>query len=331
MLIIKQLTWNIHLHLLCVKNSKKKYKGELRVKRFVWICSFVLMFLGLEASNVINSEKLIVVVTASYNNKQWLDQNLSSIFNQKEHENYYVMYIDDCSTDETGALVKEWANAHGVSDRITIIRNKERLGAMANQYRAIHLIPDRAIVCIVDGDDWLVPVTVFSYLNNVYSNPKNTWLTYGQFVTWPNGQRGWCCEIPHRYVANNGFRDYVHNLAHLRTFYAGLFKQIQKEDLMFEGKFLEMCADNAAMFPMAEMARGHLQFIPEVLLSWNIANTLNDHKVSKVLQRQLDLKIRSWPRYEKIETPFKDDLQGTIDELKTNVQQAIQEGIICGA
>ncbi len=302
----------------------------MAVKRFLWICFFSLMFLGsIEASNAMNSEKLIVVVTASYNNKQWFDRNLSSIFNQ-QYSHYHIMYIDDCSTDETGVLVKEWVNTHGVSDRITIISNKERLGAMANQYRAIHLIPDRAIVCIIDGDDWLVPTTVFSYLNNVYSTPKNTWLTYGQFVTWPGGQRGWCCEIPHRYAVNNRFRDYVHNLAHLRTFYAGLFKQIQEEDLMFEGKFLQMCADNAAMFPMAEMARGHLQFIPEVLLSWNIANSLNDHKVVKGLQRQLDLKIRSWPSYEKIETPFKDDLQGTIEELKANVQQAIKEGVICG-
>jgi hypothetical protein len=37
---------------------------------------------------------------------------------------------------------------------------------------------------------------------------------------------------------------------------------------------------------------------------YNGVNGLNDHKVSKTLQRSVDLIIRARPAYEKIENPF---------------------------
>ncbi len=270
-------------------------------------------------------EKTIVVVTASYNNKDWYEKNLLSIFSQR-YFNYHVLYVDDCSTDGTADLVEEWVKVHGVSDRITIIRNKQRRGGLANHHRVINLIPDRAIVCVVDGDDWLSRNIVFDFLNETYQY-NHIWLTYGQFVSWPDEIKGWCCEIPKEYVARNAFREHTHNLSHLRTFYSGLFKQIKKEDLMNGGHFWGI-NDNAVMFPMAEMARGHIKFIPQVLLVWNTANNINDHKVSRDIQLEDDQRIRSLPRYDTIETPFRDDLKGTVEELKRNIKKAFSEGII---
>ncbi len=249
-------------------------------------------------------EKFIVVITASYNNARYYKQNIDSVMDQ-EYENYHLIYVDDCSTDGTYNLVKTYIESIGAADRVTLIKNDTRIGAMANQYHAIHQCPDRAIIAIVDGDDRLANSKVFDCLNKKYSKKEEKiWLTYGQFRVEPGGQIGWCRPIPLEYVQRNAFRDYKHNLSHLRTFYAGLFKQIKKEDLMLNGSFLQMCADNGAMFPMAEMAREHMCFIPDVLLVWNGHNELNDHKTVRGLQRQLDLVVRSLPRYEKIESPF---------------------------
>lgn len=247
-------------------------------------------------------ERFIVVVTASYNNERWFEQNLSSILKQ-EYSNFHLIYIDDCSTDGTYDLVKNYINEVGAADRVTLIRNDQRVGAMANQYRAIHMCPDRAVIAIVDGDDELAHAQVLSHINTTYSD-FTTWLTYGQFRVKPGGSIGWCRSIPTAYVQRNAFREYTHNLSHLRTFYAGLFNQIKKEDLMYKEEFLQMCADNAAMFPMAEMARDHICFIPEVLLVWNGLNDLNDHKTVKGMQRELDLEIRGRDRYDKVESPF---------------------------
>ncbi len=144
---------------------------------------------------------------------------------------------------------------------------------------------------------------MLEYINRVYSDPS-VWLTYGQFREWPSGNHGFCRQMPDDIVKGNVFREFTHIPSHLRTFYAGLFKKIKIEDLMYEGNFMRMTGDIAAMFPMIEMARDHFRFIDTVLLDYNAANPLNNYKVGVGLERKLDLVIRSRKRYEKIASPF---------------------------
>ena len=263
--------------------------------------TFVLFMLS--ASVVAHTQKRIVVITASYNNQSYCKDMLKSIFFQ-EYENWHLIYVDDCSADQTSEIVKALTQEYGQEDRVTLIRNESHLGsAIANQYRAIHMCNDSDIIVIVDGDDRLAHQQVFAYLDEVYADP-NIWLTYGQFRSHPSGSIGFCCPIPQSVIANNSFREYAHIPSHLRTFYAGLFKKIKKEDFMYEGAFFLMTGDMAAMVPMIEMAREHFRFIDNVLLIYNEANPLNDHKISVDMQRSVDRIIRSRPRYEKLEALF---------------------------
>ncbi len=255
-------------------------------------------------------ERKIVVVAASYNNKNYYQKHLDSIFMQ-QYENYHVIYVDDCSTDGTYDLVKMYLNMRGWSENVTLIRNETRRGALANQYYATHMCASTDIIVILDADDWLIDSEVFPYLNGVYSDP-NVWLTYGQFTQYPTGHRGWNVQIPDEVSKNNSFRKFTHAPSHLRTYYAGLFQHIKKEDLLYEGDFFRMTGDIAAMFPMIEMARdGHFKFIPKVLMVYNIGNPINDHKIIEGLQRKIDLVIRALTPYEVIESPFIFDEQTT--------------------
>ena len=49
-------------------------------------------------------EHEFVVVVSSFNNDAYFERNLNSIFSQ-DYKNYHVIYIDDCSTDNTYANV----------------------------------------------------------------------------------------------------------------------------------------------------------------------------------------------------------------------------------
>lgn len=259
-------------------------------------------------------ERKIVIVTCSYNNEQWCDKNLSSIFAQN-YDNFHVMYIDDQSSDTTYPRVKKFIETHGVQDKITLICNEQRRGAMANQYHAIYMCEPTDLIIILDGDDFFAHKNVLAYINNVYAT-QDVWLTYGQYAEYKGGDwsieqgaagyqpSSWCSPMPQRVVQNNAFRSHPHIPSHLRTFYAGLFQNIKTEDLMIDGEFVKMSCDLTAMFPMIEMARDHFTFIGDVLLMYNGVNGLNDHKVSKTLQRSVDLTIRARPAYEKIENPF---------------------------
>ena len=91
----------------------------------------------------------------------------------------------------------------------------------------------------------------------------------------------------------------------MRTFYAGLFKAIRKEDLYYNGSFFPMCADVATMIPMAEMAWSHVRFISNILLIYNDGNNLSFFHNKREEQITLHKEISSRTPYEPLkELPF---------------------------
>ncbi|MBS1986308.1 glycosyltransferase [Candidatus Dependentiae bacterium] len=248
-------------------------------------------------------QRKIVIVTASYNNQRWYQRNLRSVFNQN-YDNWHLMYIDAASPDGTGNAVEEFVAKSGKQDKVTLMKCSERKGPLENQFNAIHTCDPRAIIVILDGDDWLPNPDVLSYINHIYSDEK-IWLTYGQFLEYPSYTTGFCCPMPIDVVKNNAFRQFTHIPSHMRTFYAGLFQRIKKEDLCDEtDSFFTMAGDMAAMLPMIEMARDNFKFIDQEIYVYNAANVLNEHKVSKNLQQIIDRMIRKKPPYEPLEALF---------------------------
>lgn len=245
-------------------------------------------------------ESPIVVIIPSYNNKDWYEYNLLSIFSQN-YKNYHVIYIDDNSTDNTANLVEEFVKKHHLESRFTLIRNLERHGSLANLYNAVYLCDDQVIIAIVDGDDWLYHKYVFKELNEIYKTGK-VWLTHGRLIECPSGISGWCEPVPDEYIQKNLFRQY-RCASHLKTFKAWLFKQIKLEDLLdIHENFFAMTGDQAIMFPMIEMAGERHAYISDINYVYNVASTLNDNKVNAQLQRDLEAVIRSKPKYQRLAT-----------------------------
>jgi hypothetical protein len=244
-----------------------------------------------------------VIITPSYRNKEWYKRNLDSVFNQN-YTNYRIIYIDDKSPDDTGNLVQEYTKECNQQDKVTLIKNDERVGALANIYKAVHMCKPEEIVVLVDGDDWLAHENVLAYLNMVYHNP-DVWITYGQFIWFPAEKEGFTCPINQQTILDNSFRYSAWSASHLRTFYAGLFHNINLDDLLFENnKFYTMCWDLAIMYPMIEMAGFHNHFVPEIVYVYNNDNNINDHKVNIDLQGTMGRHILNRPRYEPIASLF---------------------------
>jgi len=241
------------------------------------------------------------IVVPSYKNAQWYKRNLSSIFKQ-QYEQYRVIYVDDCSPDGTADLVEEYVREAGQEERFTLVRNRDRVKAMANIYKAVHMCSDQEVVVMLDGDDWFHDDHVLDILADVYADPE-VWLTFGSFCMFPSGN-GWAQNIPGEVVRLNAFRYHQPAPSHLRTFYAKLFKEIDRQDLCENGDFYEYTYDLAMMFPMIEMAGERFRFIPQILYVYNCENSISDHRVGKHKQRQTDLRIRARDRYQRIESLF---------------------------
>ena len=261
--------------------------------------------LGLMACVVSARQHELAIIIPSYNNAQWYEKNLKSVFDQTA-QNYNIFYIDDASIDGTADLVQNYVAQCGKQEYFTLIRNDHNQGALANIYRVVRSLPDDTIVVTLDGDDWLAVNQVFARINACYDTSQ-VWMTYGQYQTYPRNTVGHCRAMPEGIMRKNAYREYDWITSHLRTFYAGLFKKIQLKDLLDEkGQFFSVTWDMAFMFPMLEMAGSHVHFIPEVQYIYNQDTPINDFKIKCIEQIHCDRLIRSRAKYELITHPYTD-------------------------
>lgn len=263
---------------------------------FLIVAVLTVIALSLQGDEL--PEKPMVIIVPSYKNIQWYEQNLSSIFMQ-DYTNYTVVYVDDCSPDGTADAVENYVIAHQQESRFQLVRNLERVGAMANLYGAIHACQDHVIAVLLDGDDFLAHPNVLKQLNEVYSQ-GNIFFTHGTLKEYPWGHVAWCEPVPPEVIKNGTCRQFKCP-SHLRTFYVWLFKKIRLQDFLYKGEFLKMAWDMAIMFPLVEMAEERHAFIKEVNYIYNMSNVINDNKVDPALQNALDKLIRNRPTYKRLQ------------------------------
>ena len=222
-------------------------------------------------------EKKLVVIIPSYNNERYYKQNLDSVFNQG-YKNFRVIYTDDASTDNTYSLVKEYIQANGYEDKITLLHNDSNQGAMYNVYHMIHQCEDDEIVVCVDGDDWLSTNKALQRINQAYHDP-NVWVTYGNYQYIGKSKKRVLSPVVKSQVMKLGYhRKIKWRFMHVRTFYAQLFKKIPESYFKYnDGRFYSTAHDVVYMYLLIDMARDHVFFIPEVLLTYNICTGINDH------------------------------------------------------
>ena len=244
--------------------------------------------------------KKFVIMTASYNNINYYLWNLDSIFNQT-YQNWHLVYIDDMSTDGTSKKVPAYIRQRGFEHKVTFVSNAEKCYCLKNYYREIHKIPNDHIIVCLDGDDAFLDNGVLEYLNKVYANP-DIWCTYGNYRYFPKPPAipaRQAMPYPKKVIKNNAFRDHTWCVRALRTFYAGLFKNIDVRQFMYEGSFINAVEDMAYMFPILEQCGKHHLYIDKELYLYNVgtplltANTWKNEKIaalSKHIRRQTKYK-----------------------------------------
>lgn len=253
-------------------------------------------------------EKPFVVLICAYNAEPWVKRNLDSIFKQS-YSNFRLIYVDDHSSDNTVSLVKKYIASHKLEEKVTLICNSQQVLKLDNLYKAVHSCKDKEIILQVDYDDWLAHKNVLKEINQVYSK-NNVWLTYGQFREYPSGNIGYSKRTPSFMINNLEFRNSWHYM-HPKTFYAWLFKLIKKEDLLaqnvagFEGKYYPYSNDLATIYPMLEMAKNHIYFIPKIAYIRNTTNPISWYNVPKkrITSAQCSDEIRNREKYQ----PLPDD------------------------
>jgi glycosyltransferase involved in cell wall biosynthesis len=93
----------------------------------------------------------VSVCVMTYNQEKYIRECLQSVVDQETNFNFEVIVADDCSTDGTRAIIKEFAKKYPVI--IKPIFREKNIGAFRN-FVETHELADSDYVCHLDGDDY---------------------------------------------------------------------------------------------------------------------------------------------------------------------------------
>ena len=242
-----------------------------------------------------------------YNTIQYLQNCLTSIFEQICSIPFQATLVDDASPDPS---IKEFLDTWQKKEptRLVILRNKERIGKGANLFRCLDAAncDPEDIICVLDGDDWLASTYSLQTVVERYQN-TNCWVTYGSYLQ-SNGDTGFCT-VPlteHHYTSEKrgrGFRECGWVFSHLFTAKAFLWNKLPKDLNIFNGKQTMFTADQVFNIPLAEMAgSSRIQYINQALMIYNNENPMNDYKVDYNEQTSIDNQNRQRPAFKALQS-----------------------------
>lgn len=93
------------------------------------------------------------VEVTTYNQKYYIAQTLQSIIEQKHNYKYEILVGDDCSTDGTQDIIREYAKKY--PNIVKPVFNEKNLGAMPNYYKTIARAKGKYLMGCAGDDYWL--------------------------------------------------------------------------------------------------------------------------------------------------------------------------------
>lgn len=99
---------------------------------------------------MIHNSELVSVITPAYNCESTISETIESVLAQT-WSNWEMLIVDDCSTDATNQMVKEYAN---VDERIKLIRLEKNSGSAVARNTAIRHAKGRYIALLDSDDLW---------------------------------------------------------------------------------------------------------------------------------------------------------------------------------
>ena len=143
----------------------------------------------------LRQELLKLLVSPCWNGEEHIGQCIESVLSQTYKSWILCVVIDEAYT-EHGKLTVQAAKKAGRSDsRIIFIENDKREYSLKNRVVPIHrFCPHDAIVCLLDGDDYLPNENSLKLISKEYENDPDLDFLWTQFK-YHTGQTGFCRRI----------------------------------------------------------------------------------------------------------------------------------------
>ncbi len=134
--------------------------------------------------------ELVSIIMPSYNTGAFIIKTIQSVLNQS-YENWELIIVDDCSTDNTDEVVLPYLN----DQRIRYIKNEKNCGAAVSRNRALREAKGKWIA-FLDSDDLWVPEKLEKQIH--FMEVHDYAFTYTDYMIQLNGE--W---LPYVYTGPN--------------------------------------------------------------------------------------------------------------------------------
>ena len=98
-----------------------------------------------------NNTPLVSVCMTAYNHEDYIAEAIESVLAQQTSFGVELVLGEDCSTDRTGPICREYAAKY--PDRIRLVTSPGNVGMRANYRRTFDACRGK-YVAYLDGDDW---------------------------------------------------------------------------------------------------------------------------------------------------------------------------------
>lgn len=102
------------------------------------------------------SDIQVSVVCVTYNHEEYIREALDSILMQKTTFSFEILVGEDCSTDRTGEILREYELKY--PNRFTVLYRDRNLGATINEYELLQLTKGKYIASLELDDIWTDPM-----------------------------------------------------------------------------------------------------------------------------------------------------------------------------
>jgi glycosyltransferase involved in cell wall biosynthesis len=218
-----------------------------------------------------------VFIVPSFNNNDWYKLNIDSIINQT-YNNWRVIYIDDCSTDDTLINVQQYVDSKNLNHKFTFIKNSSNIGPAGSRYAAYQQTYDDEICCMVDGDDFLYNNDVLSLINLCYEKGYNA--TYGCYYSLINNKIDHYLSPNKNIIPNFLISDIPYRIRHewfsmhLRTMRSYLIKDIPLYHLKINNNWIKCCSDMSEGYYVLENIKTNILKINRPTYIYNRDNSI---------------------------------------------------------
>ncbi|MCR4623434.1 MAG: glycosyltransferase [Alphaproteobacteria bacterium] len=217
----------------------------------------------------------ITIIMATYNKSEYITEALDSVFMQETSYSYRIIVADDCSTDNTVEIVRQYQKKY--PNKIVLLTSEKNQKLYRNLLRAYE-ITKTDYFCILDPDDfWIDKHKIQKALDFLEKNSEFTIYVTNTYILTPDGKRERYIKIERS--IDSDFSDYLNGKAVLGCGLGGTFRNvIFKNEIPEKMRNLE-CSSQERSFEgdsfrnIIHLYEGKAHYVPDIDGVYRITDT----------------------------------------------------------